>query len=740
MKVTRVLAFRVWIPFVLVSLTASFLFSWFFSRNQSAVYHRQQLRELNVVANAISTSAAGLLKEGDTLAMHDLLKVTSGTVGLTAAITVKHQNRLQEVVSTNDPDADIGTMDDPAVWFSVSRPVLSDGVTEWRVVVGIQQSQIDQQLFRLNFPVYLALGVSVLLSCILFYLMSLQFSEPVVETTRFTEKLLKGDYSDHLEGTHGIAEIGRLNDALNNLKVTLARQKTRNKELTSGLEFQVSKRTLELKLALQRLNAAQEMARLANFIYWPGNNVWEMSPNINVIMGENTDRISTLESFIASVAPEGRADAETRLRNAIASNERVRLDFQLDPAIRPGTWWYSMIAEFRKDLNTGFPYLSGTIQDITDRKEFEARIDRLALVARLTNNGVIITDPRRVITWVNVGMEKLTGYTVDEMIGNSPKMFQSDNTSEAVRNQIRDGLSRLEHVRVELENVTKAGKSYWIELHIEPFMDHYGKLGGYLAIQVDITERIRHEQELRLALSRETELNQMKSRFISMTSHEFRTPLTSIQSSAELLEMLYGGQDGPVGQKSKRYLGRIQSEIARLTSLMDDILLLGRVEAGKVNFKPAETDLPALLVELFHDRRILYNDERMITVEHQGTPRPVRIDPVQFSHILLNLGTNALKYSKDRPEPVLTVKWMADRMELSMCDQGIGIPESELQNLFQSFYRASNVENIQGTGLGLVIVKQFTELHRGRIQIKSSENKGTCVILEFTFAGLERLS
>ncbi|MFM7194274.1 MAG: PAS domain S-box protein, partial [Bacteroidota bacterium] len=628
MKLTRDLAFRVWIPFVLVSLVASALFSWFFSRNQSAVYHRQQLRELNVVADGVSAAAKVLLMEKDVPALEHLLKASSGNVGISAAIVVRHQKGVPEMVSSNDPVFDVELMHDSLKWFSVIKPVFSNGESEWSVMVGIPQQRIKDQLFKLNFPVYLALVISVALSCILFYLMSLQFSEPVVETTRFTEKLLKGDFSGHLSGTHGIAEIGRLNDSLNNLKVTLARQRTRNKELTAGLEFQVSKRTLELKMVLQRLNAAQEMARLANFTYWPGNDVWEMSPNINEIMSADCDRISTMDEFLASVSTDGRAEAEKTIRTAIAATDRIHLDFQLDPAIRPGTWWFSLIAEFKRDANSGLPYIAGTIQDITDRKEFEAQIDRLALVARLTSNGVIITDASKNITWVNEGMERITGYRLEEMIGQSPKMFQSANTSQGVRQVIREHLDRMKPIRVELENVTKSGNPYWIELHIEPIPGPYGKIGGFLAIQVDITERKRYEENLRHALSRETELNQMKSRFISMTSHEFRTPLTSIQSSTELLEMLFAGEQGPTKQRSYRYLSRIKSEVFRMTALMDDILLLGRVEAGRVMFRVAETDLPALLNEVFHDRRILYNDDRNIVVEQLGTPRPVRIDPV----------------------------------------------------------------------------------------------------------------
>jgi len=740
MKLTRDLAFRVWIPFVLVSIVASTVFAWFFSRNQSAIYHKQQLRELQVVANSLSSSVAVLVRKGDTLAIGDLLRVASGRVGFTAVISGETIPGVQEIITSNNPLADLNEMADSTRWFTYRQEVILDRSATWRVTVGLSQTLIDEQLFRINFPVYLALVVSVVLACILFYLMSLQFSEPVVETTRFTEKLLKGDFSGHLEGTHGIYEIGRLNDALNNLKVTLARQRTRNKELTAGLEFQVSKRTMELKLALQRLNAAQEIALLSNFIYWPGSDVWEMSANINSILGEDADRISTLEGLLSFIAPEGRTAAAVELQKAFSSNERVSIDFRVDPSRLPGNCWASLIAEFKNDPSSGLPFLSGTIQDITARKEIEARIDQLALVARLTTNGVVITDPSRVIIWVNEGMEKLTGYTAGEMIGNSPKMFQSPQTSLAVRKEIRTKLDRLERVRVVLENISKQGRSYFIELHIEPFLDSYGKLAGFLAIQVDITERILHENELKKALSQETELNQMKSRFISMTSHEFRTPLTSIQSSAELLQMMYSEGDDEQSRKSMRFLSRILSEVMRLTSLMDDILVLGRVEAGRITLAPVETDLVVLVEEIFGERRLLYNDDRSIRVVYEGQPRKLRIDPVLFSHILNNIGTNALKYSKGRPEPVLTVGWKEDHLRLAMCDEGIGIPEDDLKNLFQSFHRGSNVANIQGTGLGLVIVKQFADLHRGRIQIKSSENRGTCVILEFPYRELDNLA
>ncbi len=238
-------------------------------------------------------------------------------------------------------------------------------------------------------------------------------------------------------------------------------------------------------------------------------------------------------------------------------------------------------------------------------------------------------------------------------------------------------------------------------------------------------EKIR--EDLEVALKKETEVNQIKSRFISMTSHEFRTPLTTIQSNAELLEIYLKGVSLPDNRPPAKYIGRITSEVSRLTSLMNDILLMGRIESGRVPFNPAPTDLIEFFTEFLDNQPVDPVGNRKVTFRFEGTPRIVSIDAFLFSHIMTNLVSNAMKYSPGKPAPGLEVVFGSDATMIHVKDHGIGIPESDLSSIFDSFFRASNVENIQGTGMGLAIVKQFVDMHGGTIGIESKQGEGSVV-------------
>jgi len=344
-----------------------------------------------------------------------------------------------------------------------------------------------------------------------------------------------------------------------------------------------------------------------------------------------------------------------------------------------------------------------------------------------------LTDRNRVITWVNEGMSRLTGYTSEEMIGRTPKMFQSDRTSITVRKEIAENLARNRSVKVELENINKQGDHYWIELHIEPITDAVGTVSGFLAVQVDITERKRHENELQDALQKATELSEIKSKFVSMASHEFRTPLTTIMSGAELLTHALEQPAMPPKERMLRYVGRISTEVARLAGLINDVLILGRQEAGKVPFRPVETDIILLCRELFQDREVVAGDDRIMQLSVTGQPRTLVIDPALISQVLINLANNALKYSKGRPAPELKLEFMENHLRIVVRDFGIGIPEEDRKHLFETFYRGANVGNIPGTGLGLSIVQQFVLLHNGEISVQSQENSGTSITLDFVY-------
>jgi PAS domain S-box-containing protein len=592
--------------------------------------------------------------------------------------------------------------------------------------------------YEVEFYIVLISFVLVILIFLLvgFLVYNKHLIQAFVQATEFSEKLIQGDLSGLLQEDSSILPVNSHYHALNDMKSAFVQQRLKNRELTVGLEFQVSKRTRELKSALEKLNEAQRIARICNFVYWIDDDFWEFSGNIQQILRTPEFHLVNLENFLAVLSPEARPEFKSKILDAGADSEGIYLDFKLLAADPVQVFWVSMIAQFELDPATGKRYVSGAFQDITNRKQIQSQVDQLSLVARLTTNGVIITDRERRILWVNAGIEKMTGYAAEELIGKNPRIFQSPNTNPEVRRMISIKLSSGENVRVEIENVSKSGNPYWIELHIQPIFDAYKNITGFLAIQVDVTERKIFEKNLQEALSKEVELNQMKSKFINMMSHEFRTPLTSVQTTTELLGFLLKNQELKDIERVERNLSRIITEVDRMTELMNDTLLLGRMEAGKTQFSPGMLDLVSLIDNLFNQRDIFPADERHIQVEISGIPRMVTFDRVMMEHILTNLASNALKYSKGKTSPLLKVQFNEDGYRLRFIDFGIGIPATEQNNLFQSFYRASNVENIQGTGLGLSIVKQFVDMHQGIIKVVSEEGKGTEVTLDFKYVPL----
>ncbi|MBV8212416.1 MAG: HAMP domain-containing histidine kinase [Verrucomicrobia bacterium] len=240
----------------------------------------------------------------------------------------------------------------------------------------------------------------------------------------------------------------------------------------------------------------------------------------------------------------------------------------------------------------------------------------------------------------------------------------------------------------------------------------------------DVTERKRAEAELVRALDREKELGRLRSNFVSMVSHEFRTPLGIIQSSAEILED-YFEQLNPA--ERKEHLLSIRNNTQRMAGLMEEALLLGSLDAGKLEFKPAPLMLPTFARRLADEVLSATNRRCPIELSLGELPIEVHVDERLLRHICTNLLTNAIKYS-DPGRPVRLELSCGDREIICVIrDQGIGIPETDLEWLFNAFHRGQNVADRPGTGLGLVIVKRCVDLHSGTIEVKSKIGKGTAV-------------
>lgn len=255
------------------------------------------------------------------------------------------------------------------------------------------------------------------------------------------------------------------------------------------------------------------------------------------------------------------------------------------------------------------------------------------------------------------------------------------------------------------------------------------------SLQKEIKDRITAEEklqlnevELRLALSKEKELNELKSRFVSMASHEFRTPLTSILSSAAIIGRYTKEEQQPNREK---HINRIKSSVANLTGILNDFLSLSKLEEGKVEVHLTELDLELLCQEVIEDTKGLLKSDQIITHKIVGKNPKVIVDERILRNILFNLISNAIKYSDD--DISCEIIFEKEYYLFKVADKGIGIPKEDQKYLFTRFFRAGNVTNIQGTGLGLNIVQRYVSILGGEISFISEHEVGTTFIVKIPY-------
>ncbi|MGF1575344.1 MAG: PAS domain S-box protein [Cyanophyceae cyanobacterium] len=372
------------------------------------------------------------------------------------------------------------------------------------------------------------------------------------------------------------------------------------------------------------------------------------------------------------------------------------------------------------------------IADITEQKQSAEQLRLLQSVVVNTNDAVIITEAEPInepgprILYVNEAFTHITGYTPDEVLGKTPRFLQGPNTDPAKLQKIRTALTRWESITVELINYRKDGSEFWNEFNLVPVADARGSYTHWVAVQRDTTARKRAD-EIRLALERERELSALKTRFFSMASHEFRTPLSIALAAAQVLE---NSQDEWYNtEKRLRNLRRIQDSVKNMVQLLDDILTINRAEARNLAFNPKPFNLELYCHHLIEEMQLSAGSRYTLTYAYQGTAYPVNLDEKLMHSTLSNLLSNAVKYSPNGGHILLELRFEVDTVQIKVQDEGIGIlPEDQLK-LFEPFHRGKNIHTIPGTGLGLVVVKKSVELHQGTIQITSEAGVGTtCVV------------
>jgi two-component system, OmpR family, sensor histidine kinase VicK len=358
-------------------------------------------------------------------------------------------------------------------------------------------------------------------------------------------------------------------------------------------------------------------------------------------------------------------------------------------------------------------------------------------------DGYLITDAEGTIQEVNRAAADLFTFSQRFLVGKSLVSFVHDSERLTFTSQLAIA-SKENRVR-EWEVRLQPRKRWYVDvsLKVAPVRDKEGKLVGLRWLLRDITdykqaksalqraneqlkteiaERQKAEALAREALESEKELSELKTRFIGMVSHEYRTPLTIILSSAELLERY---SDRLTQEKKFQHLKRIENQVHHLTQLVDDVLFINQVEAQSVKVKPTLLDVPAFCQEVVEDLKLKASMQQSILFESQGNFNQVYLDPKLLRQILSNLLSNAIKYSPQGGTVRLSCIGDTDQLTFCIQDEGIGIPSEDLPKLMQSFYRATNAGTSPGTGLGLAIVKKCVELHGGQITVDSQLGIGT---------------
>jgi signal transduction histidine kinase len=247
----------------------------------------------------------------------------------------------------------------------------------------------------------------------------------------------------------------------------------------------------------------------------------------------------------------------------------------------------------------------------------------------------------------------------------------------------------------------------------------------------DITTFKNAEENLKKNLMHEKELAELKSRFVTLTSHEFRTPLTSISTSNELVSMLLKKSEIPINDQLEKYINNIQNQVKHMANLVDDVIKIGKIDANKIVLNLVDLNLKEAIVEIIENLLFTHKIPRKIKINVKGEPFSIMMDFNALEHILENIINNAFKYSPNKPDPILEIDFINNQIILALQDFGIGIPKEDQPLLFEHFYRASNVGKIEGVGLGLVIVKNLVNQLQGNLKIDSEEDKGTRIEITF---------
>lgn len=365
----------------------------------------------------------------------------------------------------------------------------------------------------------------------------------------------------------------------------------------------------------------------------------------------------------------------------------------------------------RRDVSGNIIGIIGIGQDITERKRAEKQLHLQAAALESTANSIIITDREGSIIFANPAFTTMTGYTVEEIIGQNLRILKSGKQDKEFYQNLWNTITSGQVWHAEIVNRRKDGSLYNEEETITTVQDADGEIINFIAIKQDITERKRIED--------------MKTEFVSIVSHEFRTPLTSIKGYVDLI---LEGDTGEINETQREFLGIAHDETNRLAALVTDLLDVSRIEAGRIKLETEPLAIGEIISAAITSLQPQATEKAVnVTAHLSDESLQVKGDRDRTNRIILNLLSNAIKYNRQGGQINMVVSRDKGMVQIDVVDTGIGISEADTPMLFTKFYKAGATAAVSagGTGLGLFIAKSLVELQGGKIWVKSEEGKGS---------------
>ena len=392
----------------------------------------------------------------------------------------------------------------------------------------------------------------------------------------------------------------------------------------------------------------------------------------------------------------------------------------------------------RRNVNGEIIGMLGVGQDISKMDELRTVSDAIAKELRqfieTANAPIFGIDSNGMVNEWNQTSEKITGFTKEEVLGEDlVATYINSNYQKSVKKVLDNAQRGVETANFEFPLYAKDGKRIMILLNSSTRRNSDGKIIGMLGVGQDITilneykknleSKVEYRtQELQESLEREKELGQLKTSFVSMASHEFRTPLTSIKAISDII-LRYSNK---LSQESiNARLEKIKKEVDDMTIMLDDILIIGKSEAQKLAFNPDIEDIVFLIRQIITEYQFSDTTNRQLIYDIPNSIIMINVDKKWIKHIIINLISNAEKYSNKNTPIKISIHQNQSNISFSFQDYGIGISKQDIKKLFEPFHRGSNAQNIPGTGLGLSVLQQAVDLHNGKIEVESNLGKGS---------------